>query len=110
MTSDYLDSDEFYAEAVNEWVAGGCVSITQAAMSVVVRRLVRMLIREAIRAAICSATLCDECFGTGLRGGFQVRCSKGHPLMASVQPPGTHKPAAREPDPSPPEAPRNACR
>lgn len=45
-------------------------------MDVLTRVIVRKLIQEAIRRVAASLS-CQECFGTGLRGGFVVPCSKG---------------------------------
>lgn len=45
--------------------------------SVIARAIIRQLIREAIRRVVESLD-CPECFGTGVRGGFVVPCSRGH--------------------------------
>ena len=42
----------------------------------IVRVIIRKLIQEAVRRVVESIN-CLECFGTGLRGGFVVPCSKG---------------------------------
>lgn len=46
-------------------------------MDVLTRVIVRALIRRALRRVVDSLN-CPECFGTGLRGGFAVPCSRGH--------------------------------
>lgn len=42
-------------------------------MDEVKRELIQILIKNAI-----TLITCPECFGTGLRGGFNVPCSRGH--------------------------------